>query len=114
MAPLEAKVRELIKHPTGLKRGAVQLASRLREADAKLARHVADSRRWEKEREWLRGRLRKILSELALIEHREDEDRKSTRLNSSHSQISYAVLCWKKKTAAAARPRLAPGGTQVV
>src|SRR2546427_4003678 len=34
--------------------------------------------------------------------HREDEqvevrDRKSTRLNSSHSQISYAVFCLKKK-----------------
>src|SRR2546430_12628797 len=26
------------------------------------------------------------------------EDRKSTRLNSSHSQISYAVFCLKKKT----------------
>src|SRR2546427_8069815 len=28
-------------------------------------------------------------------EHR--QDRKSTRLNSSHSQISYAVFCLKKK-----------------
>src|SRR2546430_8266404 len=28
---------------------------------------------------------------------RRDEDRKSTRLNSSHSQISYAVFCLKKK-----------------
>jgi len=73
MASLEAKVKELIKHTTGLKRRAVQLESRLREADAKLARHVADSRRWEKEREWLRGRLRKILGELTLIEHREDD-----------------------------------------
>src|SRR2546430_5284611 len=27
-------------------------------------------------------------------------DRKSTRLNSSHSQISYAVFCLKKKTTA--------------
>src|SRR2546430_10927000 len=27
----------------------------------------------------------------------DDEDRKSTRLNSSHSQISYAVFCLKKK-----------------
>src|SRR5688572_31837968 len=27
----------------------------------------------------------------------EDLDRKSTRLNSSHSQISYAVFCLKKK-----------------
>src|SRR2546430_7235133 len=28
---------------------------------------------------------------------REPPDRKSTRLNSSHSQISYAVFCLKKK-----------------
>src|SRR2546430_13269623 len=28
---------------------------------------------------------------------RPDQDRKSTRLNSSHSQISYAVFCLKKK-----------------
>src|SRR3989475_8618648 len=28
---------------------------------------------------------------------RERQDRKSTRLNSSHSQISYAVFCLKKK-----------------
>src|SRR2546427_7843395 len=27
-----------------------------------------------------------------------EADRKSTRLNSSHSQISYAVFCLKKKT----------------
>src|SRR3712207_8249531 len=26
-----------------------------------------------------------------------EEDRKSTRLNSSHANISYAVFCWKKK-----------------
>src|SRR2546427_6438409 len=30
-------------------------------------------------------------------------DRKSTRLNSSHSQISYAVFCLKKKTQTASR-----------
>src|SRR5688572_31797784 len=28
---------------------------------------------------------------------RHEQDRKSTRLNSSHSQISYAVFCLKKK-----------------
>src|SRR2546430_8259071 len=33
------------------------------------------------------------------------EDRKSTRLNSSHSQISYAVFCLKKKKPTAARLR---------
>src|SRR2546427_7162939 len=30
-------------------------------------------------------------------ERRDPQDRKSTRLNSSHSQISYAVFCLKKK-----------------
>src|SRR5258708_30098729 len=29
--------------------------------------------------------------------HREERDRKSTRLNSSHQIISYAVFCLKKK-----------------
>src|SRR2546430_9021721 len=33
------------------------------------------------------------------------EDRKSTRLNSSHSQISYAVFCLKKKDGPRPRPR---------
>src|SRR2546430_4042365 len=31
-------------------------------------------------------------------------DRKSTRLNSSHSQISYAVFCLKKQTGEQYRP----------
>src|SRR5256886_13550020 len=35
-----------------------------------------------------------------------DADRKSTRLNSSHSQISYAVFCLKKKNNQTARPIL--------
>src|SRR5205085_11177542 len=33
-------------------------------------------------------------------------DRKSTRLNSSHSQISYAVFCLKKKKQNVKRPSL--------
>src|SRR5256886_13425844 len=42
-----------------------------------------------------------------------DQDRKSTRLNSSHSQISYAVFCLKKKRhdthhTAARRPEHSP------
>src|SRR2546430_5858837 len=32
-----------------------------------------------------------------MVIHGGDEDRKSTRPNSSHSQISYAVFCLKKK-----------------
>src|SRR5688572_30960987 len=39
------------------------------------------------------------------------EDRKSTRLNSSHSQISYAVFCLKKKKKAhRQRPEISVGG----
>src|SRR3712207_7548967 len=33
-----------------------------------------------------------------LEEHVVQQDRKSTRLNSSHANISYAVFCLKKKT----------------
>src|SRR5690606_40367856 len=33
----------------------------------------------------------------ARVVEREDRDRKSTRLNSSHVKISYAVFCLKKK-----------------
>src|SRR2546430_10435574 len=36
------------------------------------------------------------------------EDRKSTRLNSSHSQISYAVFCLKKKKHHDYQGRLGP------
>src|SRR3712207_7514191 len=44
--------------------------------------------------------MKKLLkgSELVLgVVHQEGEDRKSTRLNSSHANISYAVFCLKKK-----------------
>src|SRR5579859_8227754 len=37
------------------------------------------------------------LPRAALHQHLPPLDRKSTRLNSSHSQISYAVFCLKKK-----------------
>src|SRR2546430_13382639 len=41
------------------------------------------------------------VGELVLVQvggaQHESEDRKSTRLNSSHSQISYAVFCLKQK-----------------
>src|SRR2546427_1759556 len=35
--------------------------------------------------------------QLSLVDAAQLSDRKSTRLNSSHSQISYAVFCLKKK-----------------
>src|SRR2546427_1639737 len=41
--------------------------------------------------------LRKASRLFVIEDGRLVEDRKSTRLNSSHSQISYAVFCLKKK-----------------
>src|SRR5256886_4326519 len=44
--------------------------------------------------------LRDLGNTVLVVEHDPDTieaDRKSTRLNSSHSQISYAVFCLKKK-----------------
>src|SRR2546430_9027986 len=39
-----------------------------------------------------------VAAQVVLLLHQQDGgDRKSTRLNSSHSQISYAVFCLKKK-----------------
>src|SRR2546430_7563902 len=42
---------------------------------------------------------RRVVGENAIgqVHRRSAVDRKSTRLNSSHSQISYAVFCLKKK-----------------
>src|SRR2546427_6448497 len=41
--------------------------------------------------------MRSVRSAIASMLPRYCTDRKSTRLNSSHSQISYAVFCLKKK-----------------
>src|SRR5258707_11835707 len=44
-----------------------------------------------------RARLRRILRMNRLMADTYGSDRKSTRLNSSHANISYAVFCLKKK-----------------
>src|SRR5260221_8649015 len=43
-----------------------------------------------------RGERRDVVVDMPSLKAR-DEDRKSTRLNSSHTVISYAVFCLKKK-----------------
>src|SRR2546430_13435136 len=45
------------------------------------------------------GRSKTMLDVLSVVTKVAARDRKSTRLNSSHSQISYAVFCLKKKNA---------------
>src|SRR3712207_2732365 len=53
------------------------------------------TREWSAARAWLFATL-------------SGEDRKSTRLNSSHANISYAVFCLKKKTTKHAGPMVLP------
>src|SRR5688572_31126644 len=43
------------------------------------------------------GVAARLVDERAVPGQHDEVDRKSTRLNSSHSQISYAVFCLKKK-----------------
>src|SRR3712207_8822417 len=50
-----------------------------------------------KKRSRERSRARKAAAEVEADELGAEEDRKSTRLNSSHANISYAVFCLKKK-----------------
>src|SRR3712207_7981204 len=48
---------------------------------------------------------------MALAHLRKSQDRKSTRLNSSHANISYAVFCLKKKRRVRQRRRLTQSGS---
>src|SRR3712207_7344525 len=48
----------------------------------------------DRSRKRRRGRTREQHARSEALEH---QDRKSTRLNSSHANISYAVFCLKKK-----------------
>src|SRR2546429_3067220 len=87
-------------------RAVRQENERLRKENEVLRRR---EKQWERERERLReenDRLRQQLEEAQRANKRQaapfsrgtrKEDRKSTRLNSSHGYISYAVFCLKKK-----------------
>src|SRR5688572_32048569 len=60
--------------------------------------HGAEAERRHVFTHLLRDEAEEVLHELGFArEEFAQLDRKSTRLNSSHSQISYAVFCLKKK-----------------
>src|SRR3712207_8067122 len=59
-----------------------------------LARH---SLRAAAVRETSPANVLRLLNETILDQVADNRDRKSTRLNSSHANISYAVFCLKKK-----------------
>src|SRR5690554_7773988 len=58
-----------------------------------MGKHIKEVTFWFKNGE-------NAVSEIKIVENNDDYsvDRKSTRLNSSHVRISYAVFCLKKKT----------------
>src|SRR2546427_3130963 len=62
-----------------------------------LFRSHTDSIGTDKYNEGLSQRRAAAVRDYLEERHRSEADRKSTRLNSSHSQISYAVFCLKKK-----------------
>src|SRR6266581_7106393 len=78
--PLLEKFQNRIELP----RGRTVMANRAQCLQADLARDLP-------------GRHELLIRFLAAGIERRDQDRKSTRLNSSHPSISYAVFCLKKK-----------------
>src|SRR2546430_10822664 len=68
--------------------------------DQRLRRHPTEPARAQPEKVLQQHRESLAMAQCFAV------DRKSTRLNSSHSQISYAVFCLKKKKNPADRPRL--------
>src|SRR5262245_46719235 len=76
-----------------------------------------DARRWAKPRGlWIRGPLKIYDTTPAAIGglFAETQDRKSTRLNSSHLGISYAVFCLKKQKKRTPVLALGPTHVQIV
>src|SRR2546427_7187358 len=65
-------------------------------ASALIPKLPAERERWRKEAP-CGDRQHAKTAQTKLFPQRPPRDRKSTRLNSSHSQISYAVFCLKKK-----------------
>src|SRR2546428_4334289 len=104
---LRLEPHELEAHPVRAHRpddGLLHLDGRLASDQVELDAHggALDEPRRSLHREALERELRRLArrARVAGPEHdrRADGDRKSTRLNSSHDQISYAVFCLKKKT----------------
>src|SRR3712207_6982614 len=66
---------------------------------SKLAAEISDYLEILRSRERIMGIIKGELTEVrnTFATPRKTQDRKSTRLNSSHANISYAVFCLKKK-----------------
>src|SRR5437868_13168626 len=103
---LNAALQRLLRWGSPNMQGLEQLLKQLREArERELGRYNLDSTV-----DQLRQEVQDVIdTEREGIERRQNEaatpDRKSTRLNSSHVSISYAVFCLKKKITLSNRHR---------
>src|SRR5438034_5172483 len=70
-------------------------AGHLMSVDDEYRLQTPESASWDAE---FKKNYTRIVNDDARIASERAEDRKSTRLNSSHTVISYAVFCLKKKT----------------
>src|SRR3712207_7136387 len=89
----------LFPYTTLFRSDLVRLSEEVGQAREK---HLQGLKEYEKGMEPI-VRLDQAKSNLANQEHQYNVDRKSTRLNSSHANISYAVFCLKKNIAASTR-----------
>src|SRR5207249_9221364 len=78
-----------------LARGLGKLMAEFRKASTDFKSAFEEEMR-EMERQAIRAERKKVAE--AAASEASPSDRKSTRLNSSHVSISYAVFCLKKKT----------------
>src|SRR5438552_5734060 len=87
-APVAGRVVDADQPGTAIRQGG--LVAKLQPADA--SQHIVEIR------SPIPGRIRSVTQTGGSVSAGTEIDRKSTRLNSSHQIISYAVFCLKKKT----------------
>ena len=80
---LESRIKDLVKLVQELKKKNAAAEEELKVVRQRLAEKDDSNRRWEQERVDIKSRIEKVLGDIELL-----EDRKSTRLNSSHIQKS--------------------------
>src|SRR5690554_7247244 len=80
---LETKIERYLEMQEELKRTKLQLEAEIDDLKTKEIQYAKEIAQWKEKNQSL-----KLANSL---------DRKSTRLNSSHVRISYAVFCLKKK-----------------
>src|SRR5256885_8630259 len=107
MADTERTIRQSVSIPTGIARRVRTLAKSRKTSANRVLVDLIEAGLQSKEAE--KERFLSLVKRLTKSrDAAERQDRKSTRLNSSHLVISYAVFCLKKKTTVRAETSPAP------